>query len=53
MTKKPTVLPSSGGSYVRNSKGIKQVQEPTKELTGTDRKADEQPVDTTEQETDT
>lgn len=32
MTKKPD-LPAHGGSYVRNAKGLKLVQEPTRELT--------------------
>ena len=33
MTKKRPQLPSSGGSYVRKGTDLKQVQEPTRELT--------------------
>ena len=33
MTKKRPQLPSSGGSYVRKGSDLKQVQEPTRELT--------------------
>ncbi len=51
MTKKPD-LPSQGGSYVRDSKGLKQVQEPTRELSRSElQKAAETPVKDASKET--
>ncbi|UOA25900.1 hypothetical protein [Pseudosulfitobacter sp. DSM 107133] len=36
MTKKRPVLPASGGSYLRKGSELKQIAEPTKELTRRD-----------------
>ncbi|MBM2294706.1 hypothetical protein JQX09_22430 [Sulfitobacter pseudonitzschiae] len=57
MTKKRPVLPASGGSYVRKGSELRQVVEPTKELTRRDMEkvastAVKDPVEGSDKETD-